>query len=51
MYRAADGVRQIMQVAGYNYRQWKKNPRIIMTFALSFTVCFLLSDKDRKSVV
>ena len=45
MYRAADGVRQIMQVAGYNYRQWKKNPRIIMTFALSFTVCFLLSDK------
>ena len=38
-------VRQIGQIALYNYRQWIKNPRIIMTFALSFTICFLLSDK------
>lgn len=38
-------VRQICKIAVYNYRQWKSSPRIFMTFALSFTVCFLLSDK------
>lgn len=32
-------------VAAYNFRQWHKNPRIITTFALTFILCFLLSDK------
>lgn len=45
MYRIFRAIRQTFMIAGYNYRQWKKNPRILMTFALSFTVCFLLSDK------
>ncbi|WP_434310577.1 hypothetical protein [Hominifimenecus sp. rT4P-3] len=37
--------RQIGAVAAYNFRQWHKNPRIIITFLLAFILCFLLSDK------
>ena len=37
--------RQVMSVAVYNFRQWRANPRIIVTFALAFILCFLLSDK------
>lgn len=36
--------KQAFRVAGYNFRQWK-NPRIIITFAIGFVLCFLLSDK------
>ncbi len=35
---------QIFSIAGYNFRLWRKNPRIIVTFALAFVMCFLLSD-------
>lgn len=35
-------------VATYNFRQWHKNPRIAITFALAFILCFLLSDKAVK---
>ena len=38
-------VRNALSVAGYNFRQWHKNPRIFITFALAFILCFLLSDK------
>ena len=38
-------VRQAFSVAAYNFRQWHRNPRIIVTFALVFIMCFLLSDK------
>lgn len=38
-------IKQIFAVAGYNFRQWHKNSRIIITFCLSFILCFLLSDK------
>ena len=38
-------VRQVCSVAAYNFRQWHKNPRIIITFALAFILCFLLSNK------
>lgn len=41
MYR----LRQIGSVATYNFRQWRRNPRIFITFALAFILCFLLSDK------
>ena len=41
MYRA----RQAGAVAAYNFRQWRRNPRIFVTFALAFILCFLLSDK------
>lgn len=39
---------QIWTVAAYNFRQWHKNPRIFITFALAFVLCFLLSDKAVK---
>jgi hypothetical protein len=38
-------LRQVMSVALYNFRHWRRNPRIIITFALAFILCFLLSDK------
>ena len=38
-------VRQAFSVAAYDFRQWHRNPRIIVTFALVFIMCFLLSDK------
>ena len=41
-------LRQIGSVAVYNFRQWHKNPRIFITFALAFILCFLLSDKAVK---
>lgn len=36
---------QAFSIAGYNFRLWKKNPRILVTFALAFVMCFLLTDK------
>ncbi len=38
-------IRQAASVAGYNFRQWKDNPRIAVTFLLAFILCFLLTDK------
>lgn len=35
----------VLAVAGYNFRGWHKNPRIFISFALSFILCFLLSNK------
>ena len=40
--------KQILSVTAYNFRQWHKNPRIIITFCLAFVLCFLLSDKAVK---
>lgn len=36
---------QSFSIMGYNFRLWKKNPRILVTFALTFIMCFLLTDK------
>ena len=38
-------IKQAFSVVAYNFRQWRGNPRIIVTFALAFILCFLLSDK------
>lgn len=38
-------IREIWAVACYNFRQWHRNPRIVVTFLLAFILCFLLSDK------
>ena len=38
-------IRQSLLVAMYNFRRWHKNPRVFITFALCFILCFLLSDK------
>lgn len=37
--------RQTWQVASFNFRQWKKSPRVIMTFVLAFIMCLMLSEK------
>lgn len=41
-------LRQVGSVTAYNFRLWRKNPRVIITFALAFILCFLLSDKAVK---
>ena len=38
-------LRQIGSVTRYNFRTWRGNARIWLTFALAFVLCFLLSDK------
>ena len=36
---------QVWAVVRYNFRMWRGNVRIVLTFALAFILCFLLSDK------
>ena len=38
-------VKQILIIALANYKKWKNNPQIFLTFGLGFVMCFLLSDK------
>ena len=38
-------MREALATARYNFRLWHRNPRIIITFSLTFILCFLLSDK------
>lgn len=38
-------IRQAFSIAGYNFRLWRRNPRIVVTFSLTFILCFLLTDK------
>lgn len=38
-------MREAFAIARYNFRLWQRNPRILITFALTFILCFLLSDK------
>jgi hypothetical protein len=38
-------IRKVGLVAAYNFHGWSKNPRILVTFALAFILCFLLSNK------
>jgi hypothetical protein len=38
-------LRQVWTVSTYNFRLWRRNPRIVITFLLAFVMCFLLSDK------
>lgn len=38
-------IKQAFSIAGYNFRLWRGNPRILVTFLLAFILCFLLSDK------
>jgi len=41
-------LQQVWTVTVYNFRGWRTNPRIFITFALAFILCFLLSDKAVK---
>lgn len=37
--------RAVFSVTAYNFRQWKGNSRIVITFGLAFVLCYLLSNK------
>ncbi len=43
-----NSINQIWQIALYNFRGWKKNPKLFITFGLGFVLCFLLTDKSVK---
>lgn len=38
-------MKKAFSIAGYNFRLWRGNPRILVTFLLAFILCSLLSDK------
>jgi hypothetical protein len=38
-------LRKVLTVAAFNFRQWKCNPRVIITFVLASVLCLLLTDK------
>ena len=38
-------MKQVLMVVGYNFRTWKKNPRVFISFSVALVFCFLLSDK------
>lgn len=38
-------MKQVLMVTAYNFRMWRKNPRVFLSFAIAFIFCFLLSDK------
>lgn len=38
-------LRQVRSVVAYNFRMWRGNARVLLTFALAFILCFLLSNK------
>ena len=40
-----NAIKQVAAVTAYNFRFWRRNPRIIITFGLAFVLSFLLSDK------
>jgi hypothetical protein len=40
-----NSLRQIWMVSTYNFRTWGKNPRVFITFALAFVLCFLLGQQ------
>lgn len=42
---AFNDLRQVRSVVSYNFRMWRGNARVLLTFALAFILCFLLSDK------
>ena len=38
-------MKKAFSIVGYNFRLWRGNPRILVTFLLALILCFLLSDK------
>ena len=38
-------IKQILIVAWADFKRWKNNPQVILTFGIGFVICFLLSDK------
>ena len=40
-----NSLRQVWQVNAFNFRTWRRNPRVFLTFALAFVLCFLLGER------
>lgn len=40
-----DKLKQIFRIAGKNFADWGRNPRIYITFFLAFVLCIMLSDQ------
>ena len=38
-------MKHVCMVVGYNFRTWKKNPRVFISFSIALVFCFLLSNK------
>lgn len=38
-------LRQVWLINAYNFRTWRGNPRVLVTFALAFVLCFLLGER------
>ena len=38
-------IRNAIIAAGYNFKGWRYNPRVYVTFALEFILCFLLTNR------
>lgn len=38
-------LRQVWLVNAFNFLTWRKNPRVFITFALAFVLCFLLGER------
>ncbi len=38
-------IRQSLTVAAYNFRSWRRNPRVVLTFALALVLSWLLTEK------
>lgn len=45
LFRPLSALHQVGAVVRYNFRMWRGNARVLLTFALAFILCFLLSDK------
>lgn len=38
-------IRQIGKITAYDFRTWRRNPRVFVTFSLAFVLCFLLGQQ------
>ena len=38
-------IHQVLTICSFHFRRWKNNPRILVSFSLSFILCFLLTEK------
>lgn len=39
-------VKEILHIALFNFLQWKRNPRVIVTFLLAFVMCVMLTENS-----
>ena len=40
-----DNVYQVLSITAYNFKEWKRNPRIMLSFIMAFVLCLMLSGR------